>query len=88
MMARIPSAESQHCSSTESGWDWRSFPVFFLYSFKAVARIDSGGSGRIGTWERKEVARDMVQLTASWIIEWSECLWAKAVKGGRLVPSG
>ena len=60
--------------------------MFFLYSFKAVARIDSGGSGRIGTWERKEVARDLVQLTASWIIEWSECLWAKAVKGGRLVP--
>ena len=68
-MAKIPSTESQSCSSAESGWDRRSFPVFFLYSFKAAARIDSEGGGRMGTWEGKDMARDVVQSTASWIVE-------------------
>jgi hypothetical protein len=52
------STESQRCSSIASGWDRRSFPVFFLYSVKATSRIDSRCMDGASAWEEK----DMVQL--------------------------
>jgi len=70
-MARIPSTESQRCSSIARGWDRRSFPVFFLYSLKATSKIDAGCKDEAVGWEGK----DMVQLTRRLLVriaDWPE----------------
>ena len=55
----MPSMELQRCNSIASGWDRRSFPVFFLYSVKATSRTDPGCEEEEGAPEGK----DMVWLT-------------------------
>ena len=51
----MPLTESQRSSSIASGWDRRSFPVFFLYSSKATFRIDMECKDGTGGWEGKDI---------------------------------
>jgi len=36
----MASGESQWPSSVANGWDWRSCPVVFLYSFEAASNME------------------------------------------------